>query len=388
MKTVEILGHLLNIKLSPSFMKNAKCPLYLKLHYVDRIVINEASIPAERGRTAHAVIADLVKLCNSEEMQPEDIGHELIREGLMKHTPHVILDEVDLIFEWLVLWASRYKISPHLYSFEEKIALDENFQDTEWDNGSYRGILDIINIVDELCIVEDWKSQPNILSKTDLNSPTGSDASRQLTHYCWLASKRHPDLEEFKARIWYLRYGFYHETERTLDQLDIYENALLVKERKISEIDNWDPVSGDQCNYCEYHSMCPLAADTSTEHGQLITQEQAVQAAENVTAMEAYLKSRKTCLKDYVKANDSVRTGGGTVWGFNKKLGDLWPAEDVEEVFENYGKPLSEVANIDAKKMKKVLKAAAQEEPELEAELQKVRQDKHYTKFEGYIPKD
>jgi hypothetical protein len=387
MKLIEILGQVLKVKMSPSFIKNAGCPLYLKLNYIDHAE-DRPSMPAQRGRSVHAAIADLLKLCTAEEVQPEELGLETMKEALEKHLPHSIMSQADLILEWLMLWGSRYKISEHLYSYEEKIGLDDEYEDTEWDDASYRGILDVLDVIDEICIVTDWKSQPNILAQTDLDNPTGSDQSEQITHYCWLASKRHRDLEVFKGRIWYLRYGFYQETTRTLDQLDIYETALIIKERKISEISDWEPRAGKQCDYCEFHHLCPLATDTGSADGEVITQEQAVQCAENVTAMEAYLKARKGALKDYIKANDSIRTGAGIVWGYNKKLSDFWPAKAVEEVLEDYEMPLSDVANVDARKMKKLLKTAAREHPGLEQDLQDVREDKHSTRFEGYKPKD
>jgi hypothetical protein len=212
-KVLEVNGEKLTIKLSPTFIDKAACPKYLKLHYVDKVDDKYVRIAAERGSAAHAAIAELIGICQEAQIQPSSLSLEQIAEAVKRHTGHHILPETGDILSWTRLWAERYKISKYIYGVEEKVGLDHAYDDTEWDDASYRGILDVIDIEGTHLTVTDWKSQPHILNQSEL------DAHEQGTMYCWLASKLYPHIETFTFRIWYLRYGFYAETTRSVADL-------------------------------------------------------------------------------------------------------------------------------------------------------------------------
>lgn len=382
MKVIKVDGKDLKLRLSPSFIERANCPLALRMHYVDKVGEKYVRIAAERGKAVHAAIADLIKLCRDGDIQPKQLGLTDLQDALQKHTPPEIMSEVSLMLSWLKLWAERYKISPNIHGYEEALALDEDFDECEWDKASYRGILDVIETKGNYCVIEDWKSQPHIMSQTEL------DEHEQLTMYCWLVWKLYPHLTRFRARIWYLRYGFYDETERTEADLVEFEHALMIKERKISEINNWEPRPGKHCQYCDYIHMCPLANDLSIENTEVISQEQAVQAAKRVTVMEQLTKELKGKLKEYVKAHDDVRTGDGWVYGFNHRKSVKYDPKEVAEVLEEYGFEFPSVVNVDARAMKKLLKEASKEMPDLEMAIEEIQKEKHTTTFEGFKPKE
>jgi len=388
MKYIKVLGEELAIKMSHSFANNAACPLYLKLHYVDKVDERYVRVAAERGKGLHDALSSLIHTCRTEEIQPCDLELEQLSEAVAECTPQVVVSEVGTIMEWVKLWASRWKISKHYYGHEEKLALDDEFEECDWSDASYRGILDVIDINGTHCTVTDWKSQPHIISRTDLDNPLAYGVPEQLTNYCWLASKVYPYLETFSARIFYNRYGFYDETKRTPEDLDLFEQALLIKEEKISEIDSWDPIPGKHCQYCDFIHMCPLANDLSIENNQIISQEQAVQAAQRITVMDSLSKGLKEKLKDYVDANDEVRIGENWVYGFCKKESRTWPADKVQEVLEEFeGHSLGDIANVDSRKMQKLLKQVEKENPLLADALREVEETKRYTRFEGYQQK-
>lgn len=383
MKILRVNGQELKLKISPSFLENAKCPLNLKLHYVDRVGEQFLRVPALRGSAAHDAIAHLIKVCTDRRCQPEHLGIDEIRSAVEYYTPHSIVSEISDIFSWVRLWANRYRISRHLYGWEERVALDEDFEEVEWNEASYRGILDVIDIINSsnTCIVTDWKSQPHILSQTDL------DAHEQMTHYCWLAWKLYPGIETFKARIWYLRYGFYAETTRTIEDLEAYDEYVAMRERKILEIEDWNPIPGKHCGYCDYIHMCPKGREDPLEGAEIITFEQALIAAQELTVAEPRLKNLKDRLREYVKNNDEVRLQNDWVYGYEHKVGKKYDPEKAEEVLGAYNRSLSEIANIDVRKADKLIKEAAREDPGLAMDLADVAEEKHRTEFKGYLRK-
>lgn len=377
-KVLEVNGEKLTIKLSPTFIDKAACPKYLKLHYVDKVDDRYVRVAAERGTAAHAAIAELIGACQEAEIQPSSLSIDQIADAVRRHTDRRILPETGEILAWVRLWAERYKISKHLYGFEEKVGLDHAFDDTEWDLASYRGILDVIDIEKEHLTATDWKSQPHIFNQSEL------DSHEQGTMYCWLASKLYPHIKTFTFRIWYLRYGFYAETTRSAADLEAFEQTLMIKEQKILEIDDWDPIPGKHCQYCDVIQHCSLAQDLTLTHTNVISQEQAIKVAQRLTVMEVLIKELKSQLKGYVKENDDVRIGDGWVWGFRSKESRQWPIADLASILEHYGHGLEEVANVDARKLKKLLKTAAKENPDLEADISSIEKVKVRAEFRGY----
>lgn len=391
MKQLKVLGQTLDVKMSHSFKNSAACPLYLKLHYLDKVDERFVRVAAERGKGVHSAISSLIAICLEQEIQPNELHIDQITEAVVAHTPQNVVSEMALILEWTKLWSERWRLSKNYFGHEEMLAIDDEFDECEFSDGSYRGILDVIDIEGTHCTVTDWKSQPHIIAKGELNDPMGYGVPEQLTGYAWLASKLYPYLETFSVRIFYLRYGFYHETERTLEDLAIYEQVLLMNEQKISEIDNWDPIPGKQCDYCDFIHMCPLATDEKAPDylgSDKITQGQAVELARRVVVMDQLSKSFKEKLKRYVQANDNVRIADDYCFGYKKSESVEWDAERAEEVLETYDHKLSEVANVDVKRMKKFVKEAARDNVDLCEELTEIEKPKHSTRFGGYRAKD
>lgn len=384
MKLITVQGQELKLRLSPTFLQNAACPAFLKFHYVDKVGDKFVRTEAERGKAAHGAIAELLTYCMEQKMSVQDLEDSMVREAVQKHLPHQILSQTGLVHSWVKLWRDRYKIPNNIHGIEDKIGLDDEYEECAWETASYRGILDLNQITGTHCIITDWKSQPHIVPQSELDNSMGSDIAEQLTMYCWLAWKLYPHLETFTARIWYLRYGFYMETSRTDEDLEAFENALILKERKLEEIDNWNPQPGSHCQYCDYVHICPIAQDLSPGNSEVITQEQAVLAAQRVTVMEALTKNLKEKLKGYVNHNDDVMIGDNWIYGYQHRESTTWDPKEAEEVLRDHSRDLSEVANVDVKKMKKLMKAAAKEDPQLEGALEDIMKVKHKTEFRGH----
>ena len=377
MKLLRLLGDEVKLRLSPTFCDKANCPLFLKLHYVDRVGEKFVRIEADRGSVVHAAVADLVRHCHEKGIQPREIEGSMISKTLQEHATPSVMSELNLMLSWLHSWAENFELSENYFGHEEMLALDEEFDECEWENGSYRGILDLIETDDERCDVTDWKSQPHILSQTDL------DAHEQMTHYLWLAWKAYPHFTKFRARIWYLRYGFGMYTERSIEDLVSFEQALMIKERKILETETWDPIPGKHCQYCDYVHLCPFGESEVVEEGEIITQEQAVHAAAQITVGDEREKRLKAKHKEYVKSDDDVNVGKDWVYGYHASSSFAFDAVELEEVLDEYEISLSDYVNVDMKKLKKLLKASAYDNPSLEVALQGIKREKHSTRFIG-----
>jgi hypothetical protein len=383
-KLIKINGSELKVRLSPSFIQNAACPAYLKFRYVDRTRERFIKVAAERGKAAHGAIAEVLEYCMETKTPLADVEDGMLREVLEKHIPHTIIAETGLIFQWVRLWRDRFKVPSNIHGIEDKIAIDDEYEECAWEDASYRGILDLNQITGSHCIITDWKSQPHIVPQSELDQPLGSDVAEQMTHYAWLAWKMYPHIKTFSVRIWYLRYGFYMETSRSEEDLEAFENALMIKERKIAELDNWDPIPGTHCQYCDYKNECPIAQDLSPGNPEVITQEQAIIAAQRITVMEAIIKERKEKLKAYVNHNDEVMIGDNWTYGYRHRESITWDPGEAESVLRDHNRDLSEVANVDVKKMKKLMKEAAKDDPQLEGALDDIKKSKHSTEFKGY----
>lgn len=383
MKKITVLGQDLPIKLSPSFLSNASCPAYLKFHYVDKIDERFVRVAAERGSASHASLAMLIEHCMDEKMAVVDLDDQVLVESLQKHLPHTVINEAGLVLSWLRLWRERFVLNRNKVSgVEEKISLDDEYEECPWDEASYRGIIDLIEIDGTRATIWDWKSQPNILNETELKD------WEQGTMYCWLVKKLYPHVETFDLRLWYLRYGFYAQTPRSDDDINAFEESLIIRENKIAQIDNWNPIPGKHCNYCDFIHRCPLALDLSPANPNIITQDQAVLAAQRVTVMEALTKTLKAGLKVYISKNDNVMIGNKYQYGFAKMESTSYKVEEVERAMLDHDHQLSEVAEVNGKKMKKLLKVAAREDPPLHAALEDLAKPKRQTKFKGFVAGD
>lgn len=378
MKRLVVNGKELKVQISPTFLANSACPFYLKCHYVDQVDDRYVRVAAERGKTVHGAIAELLKHCMDEEIEVQDLEDELLADALQRHLAPMIHSETALIHSWLKLWRERFRLPKNIHGVEERLALDEDYDECEWKEASYRGIVDLQQVSDDHAIITDWKSQMHILNQGEL------DAHEQGTMYCWLMQKQYPHLKTFTFRIWYLRYGFYKETTRTEADLEAFEQALVIRENKLLELDNWDPVPGAHCQYCDYIHRCPIAQDLSPSNPEVITQEQATLAAQRLVVLDVVVKGLKSGLKRYVDGNDNVRLGANYVFGYRHSSSPKWDAEAVEQVLLDHDRNLSEVANVDVRLMKKLLKALNKEDPALAEQLEELAETKHRSEFKGY----
>lgn len=300
-----VAGERLRLTLSPTFLQHAACPLCLKWSYVDKSVPRHPRVTTLRGAIAHEAIAILTEHCLDAHVPPSQLTDAHLRNAIVSAAPHEIYGELGTIFEWLSLWRERFALRPqHLVGYEERMAIDHEFREVAWSEAAYRGIVDVIHLVGRAAIVTDYKGKPNVLSKAALAD------HEQGSFYCWLVSKFYPQVDEFVFRIWYLRYGFYGETRRTRQELDCFEQTMLMKRDKIAAIDRWEPIAGQHCGVCDFVPVCPLGSSSSALPVQIRTKDEAVRVASELRVKEEWVKDARTQLKSYVEQNDDVELSG------------------------------------------------------------------------------
>ena len=383
MKMLKVLGQELPLRWSPSFAQSSACPAFLKFRYIDKVDDIYVRVAAERGKAAHGAIADLITSCMEKKTEISDLTDLDIRRAVEKHTKPEIAAEFGNVIQWVELWRERFQIPTNICGVEEKISLDEQFEECRWDQGAYRGIIDLSQVSGSWATITDWKSQPHILSQTELDDPFGGPVSEQMTHYAWLFNKQYPHVVNFNVRVWYLRYGFYTESRRTERDLKMYEEALHLREKKVLELDNWDPIPGDHCQWCDYIRRCPLATNLAPETVEVVSQEQAILNAQRVTVMDALSSDIKGRLKKYVTANDDVRIGDKYVYGYHLQESDYWDAAEVIELLQEHYRDAAEVLRVDVKAMKKFIRKVGSEDEVLAQSLEDLRKTRRKTVFKG-----
>jgi hypothetical protein len=363
-KKLMVLGQELSLKVSPSFLQKAACPFCLKCAYIDKVEDRYIRVNTLRGSASHEAIAELTRIAVEDEIPLRELTDDQVQACVHKHTPHEIIAEQASILKWVYLWRDRFVMTKSFVGHEEKMAIGEDYEECAWDEASYRGIVDYLEITATHADITDYKSSAHVLSQGEL------DTHEQLTFYAWLIHKFYPHVKTFSCRIWYLQYGFYGETRRTVDDINFYEQSMDLKIQKVMDIQDWSALPGEQCGVCDYVHLCPIAADVSGPPKYIVTQQQAELAAGRLRVFEALISGLRKNLAGYVKANDAVRLSGDFVYGFRASTVLQWDTVKLEELLRREGLSIAELVRVDAKTMKKFMKQLEHDNPEFAEQLQ------------------
>jgi len=384
MKKLVVLGQELNLKVSPSFLQKAACPFCLKCAYIDKVEDRYIRVNTLRGSASHEAIADLTRIAVDDEVPFADLSDDQVADAVQKNTPHEIVAELGRVLAWVKLWRDRFVRTRHFVGHEERMAINDDYEECSWDDASYRGIIDYLEInPGNHAVITDYKTSAHILSQGEL------DQHDQLTFYAWLIRKFYPHVKSFTCRIWYLAYGFYAETTRTVEQLEAYEQRMDLQVRKVMDIQEWIPLPGEQCGVCDYVHICPITKDLSGPPKYIITQQQAELAAGRLKVFEALISGLRKSLAGYVKANDAVRLSGDFVYGYRASPVNKWDVAKLEQLLRAEGISIAEVVNVDAKRMKKFLRTLEADNPEFVEQLrEEALEVTAKTQFKGYKSKE
>jgi len=383
MRVLEVMGEKLEVKVSPTWLDKAVCPAALKFQYIDKRK-RDYSVAAERGSAAHEAISDLTNICLDRSCQPKDLSDDVVSKIVDDKTDHRLFEEVQNILQWVQKWRDRYRLSKYMVGHEERMAIDTNFDEVDWNVADYRGIVDVIDIHGTHCVVTDYKSQPHVVSQTEL------DNHFQLTFYTWLVSKFYPFVKTFEVRLWYLRYGFYATTPRTMDQIAEFEEGLMLKVKKVMSIDSWDPIPGTYCKWCDHTGVCPIGrpdknGNYSPIPEAIITDKQAKFYASELRVLEERRKKLSDAVRNYVKGQEEpVDLGNGFAYGYIPSESMFFAPDKVMSVLRDHGVDPSAYATFSATTMKKLLKITERDQPSLYQDLEDIVNIRAKTRFGGF----
>ena len=133
---------------------------------------------------------------------------------------------------------------------------------------------------------------------------------------------------------------------------------------------------------------CPIATDWSPENREVRSQEQAIIAAQRLSVIDTLRKELVAGLKGYVDGGDDVLIGDDWIYGYRHSVSGKWNPKELKEVLKDSNEDFCDFVNVDVKKVQKLIKTSAREDPALEMNLLEIRKEKHRTEFKGYQRKE
>lgn len=239
----------------------------------------------------------------------------------------------------------------------------------------FRGIIDRLDIQDNLAIITDYKTDWQLRTQADV------EADFQLAVYAWLVSLEYPQVDTFTVRLDFVRHGVVRETTLDAGRVAQVEGQVL---GLISQVEHalaqgkFTPRPGHFCAWCGYSNQCPAAKMIPADVGMITSDEDARKVAEELAVLERQVAVRKKALKNWCNQAGPVEVNGIT-WGFH--LVESRTIEDVPEfvrLMQEAGQDPRPFLAVNGTKAKKIFG-----NPELVEKLQSVIKDRSYTRFDS-----
>jgi hypothetical protein len=326
------------------------------------------------GKVIHLIVADVIKA------QVRQDAYD-VSELMNKHITHDLLPRIREMQDILHIFSHRFEFNRHrVVGVEENIAIDFEGNEAKWEDSYLRGVLDIIEIEGNHVTITDHKTQYNILSKEQM------DTNSQLTMYCYLAKCLYPQLEKFTVKIYFARYGAYRTSQRTLEDLDKFRQEVDITINQIEAIEEWVPIAGANCAFCEFIHSCPLAQydPKGMDPPEVLTDEQAVKEARLIRVREEQVKRAKERLKAYCSANGDVQVSGDYAFGFVANSTVNWSPKTVKEVFERHGHEIDGHISFSKTSLRRLISQAKRLDPEFADDLERAGSETQETRFKGF----
>jgi len=270
------------------------CPQQFKLHYIDKIEVEEEGIEAFMGSRAHEALEKLytdirmTKVPTLEELlayyeeqweknwhdgikivrkeyKPEhyrEVGRKAVAEYYEQHQP---FDESRTI-------ALEYKVT---------FPIDES--------GEYT----ILGYIDRIAVARDGTYEIHDY-KTSGRLPTQAqiDKDQQLALYQLAVSEMWPDVKKVDLVWHYLVFGKELRSQRSPEQLAGLKKEVMASIRKIEEDSDFRPRESALCDWCSYFSYCPAKKHEMAMAG-LSPEEYAKESGVTLVNKYAELETRK-----------------------------------------------------------------------------------------------
>lgn len=254
----------------------AQCPRKYQFRYIDKIEKEfESSADLILGHSVHAVLENLYNKVNTFVVPSlEDVVkdfHDIRNKELAEATK-----DKELQIKWdnkLEDYVRRGEY--YVKAYYEKFAPFENIKvigtelslifdlDKEWQK-KFRWFVDRIDKEWDTFIINDYKTGKKLPPEQK------EEYVEQLTLYGLGVQQKYAKyFKHLKARLFYLHFDLVDEREITDANIQSvvkkYSDLIEKVEHKKFSYNMWDkksfePVQSNQCDYCEYKSICPLRA--------------------------------------------------------------------------------------------------------------------------------
>lgn len=358
---------------SHSRIQTGYCPFAFRRRYIERKKGVQRG-NSNFGKVIHLILADIIKA------QVVKSSYN-ITELIEKHIEHELLERLREIQEILQTFSYQFTFNADkVVGVEEAIAVDIDGNEAPWDDCYIRGVLDLIEIDGTHATIIDHKTQFNILNQEQM------DHNLQLSLYCYLAKCMYPQLQSFTIKIYFARYGVYRSSQRSLSDLEKCKQELDISISKIEEIEEWVPISGNGCAFCEYIHECPLAQyDTAgKEPPQVMNEDQAVKEARLIRVREEQVKIAKERLKAWCSSNGPISVSEDFSMGFVANEKTEWVPGEVRKIFDDHGHEIDPYMKFSTTDIKKLLSRAKRLDPEFADDLERAAKVSKETRFKGF----
>jgi hypothetical protein len=233
---------------------------------------------------------------------------------------------------------------------------------------TFWGVIDRLKDEGERIVITDYKTDHQIRSQADV------DKDPQLKTYSWMAALKYPRAAEFVCGIDFVRHGVLRETTYTRDDIAAIEKQIVSQIQQIEADRDYKAVPGSACNWCSYTSDCPAVMAGNVDV--VSTDDEAGQAAAQLIALKARVKSLEDLLKPWTSSNGAVQVNGMEV-GFFKSESYEYETAELMYVLNGNGLSAVEFLKADTSAIKKLAKA----DPEIARDLEGIAVDKSSTRF-------
>lgn len=279
------------------------CPKAYQLLYVNRVKTTTNSLAVKIGSEIHKVLEQTFELAKSMPV------NEAFSLALSKLSNEVANDQKTLtLLETFNPEAIFGKSILAAGASEMKIGLTENLMPADFENATFRGVIDLIWIVPT-----EKGLEANILDfKT--NAEKTADVL-QLEFYAFLVKhyyKPYYALSKIRVMFYYLLHDDPLEVlEFSPEQVD--DRKFLELLQKISQDNEYRPRPGENCRFCNVAYACPLAKEglrmaQEVENKKELSEDDIKQIAELYLPLKKASEIVETLIKEYIETNGQLVT--------------------------------------------------------------------------------
>lgn len=286
------------------------CPQAYKFRYIDKLPERTSEF-AILGRLIHDIIAEYDRHLLANKLGTDITALPKIAALIMgKQDPGHGID-------WLAIHWEMDKIveafgGAHVCHPEVTVGVEETIDVPIDDETTVTTRLDLLEIEGNVATIVDYKTDHQIRSQTDVEKDS------QLHRYAWAVSKAYPQVEEFRGRLEFVRYGAVREVILDGAAIDKTEEAILAQIARMKAETAYLPTPGAGCAWCSYINQCEAIINIGDQQIVCLREEDADRIADELALLERQVDDRKAALKFWCNKHGNV-VRNGLAWGF-------WPS--------------------------------------------------------------